>query len=188
MLEDTNTINIPDFSEQPKKFNPLDNLRKRKVVEKELLPKRNRDICCSFCGTTKTLNPTQYQAYFDYWGDEDKIARNFICQPCDTYRKDNPFKFWLEYSEQSKKLSKKLKAIFEIYASSQKTDQDKLSFNNMFNNTLQEFNIWFTENWGTNCELLTENKLPIGAKVKKFPFIDQVFEIRPYETKFIKFL
>ena len=106
---------MPDFSKPEhildldttapteKKKNPIDNLKNSKA--KKLLSKVNRPMNCIFCETERILNPQQYQAYYDYWGDEDKIKRNFVCKPCEVKQNDNPFLFWLTNHEMVKRLT-----------------------------------------------------------------------------------
>lgn len=186
-MENIEKLEIPaNFtdSEISKKQKKAENLKKARESKKagesttDKLSKVNRVLPCIFCETERILNPTQYQAYFDYWGDEDKIKRNFICQPCDTQQKENPFSFWLINHDNIRKLSRGLKAIFEVYKSSPKSYEDGLSLQSMTNHLVSENKINVE-----NIEFILQNKLPTGLKIKNMPFVG-AFEILPYnETK-----
>lgn len=167
-------INIMETtSETPKK---RDNLKEYR--DKKKLAKVNRNVTCIFCATERILNPEQYQAYFDYWGDEEKIKRNFVCQPCDTKQSENPFAFWVTHHEKTRKLTKGLKAIFEVYRASNKTDIDVKSLQDMTVHLLGEYQIT-----GNNMEFIIENQLPAGVKIRNMPFVGTI-ELKPYnETK-----
>ena len=181
---------MPDFSKPEhildldttapteKKKNPIDNLKNSKA--KKLLSKVNRPMNCIFCETERILNPQQYQAYYDYWGDEDKIKRNFVCKPCEVKQNDNPFLFWLTNHEMVKRLNRGLKATFEVYKSSGRSTEDVLALQNMTTNFLQQNKID-----SANMEFILENQLPVAIKIKNMPFVG-TFEFRPYTEEKIK--
>ncbi len=200
-MEKTETLILPeDFGgEAPKvekKRNPIENLKKKKettliIDERPRLPRTNREVPCIYCGDIRTLNPDQYQSYFDYWGTEEKITRNFECKPCEILRTANPFSFHLIYSEQTRKFIKGLKAIFELYKSSPKGQDDVTSLQNMTNTMAAEYSM-FTGDFNSNCEFVIdpEKRLPNGLKVKNFPFVGSI-EFAPYNSAVsdkIKFL
>lgn len=164
--------------EEEKKKNPLDNLKNSKA--KKLLSKVNRDVKCIFCEESRILNPQQYQAYYDYWGDEDKITRNFICKPCEVKQNDNPFLFWLYNHDMVKRINRGLKATFEVYKSSGRSNDDVVALQNMATNLLQQNKIS-----SDNMEFILENHLPVAIKIKNMPFIG-TFEFRPYNEEKIK--
>lgn len=172
-MEDTSKFNTPEFSnvvveEKPKR----DNLKEYR--EKKKLSKINRSIPCVFCETERILNPTQYQAYFDYWGDEDKIKRNFICQPCETKQNDNPFAFWINHHEKTRKLLKGLKAIFEVYKASTRSNGEVKTLQDTTISLLKENRIS-----DGNMEFIIENQLPVGVRIRNMPFVGTI-EMKPY--------
>lgn len=180
-----------EFSSPPKKFNPIENLRKGKkktetnpLEETRIrLVKVNRTVKCIHCEEDRILNPEQYQSYFDYWGDEDKIARNFVCKPCDVQIQDNPFRFWTIYGEQYRKLTKALKAAFEAFKDSARTSQDELRLTQTIIMHLNNANISATPQLlsNTHLEFIISNKLVTGLKIKNVPFVGTV-TINPYES------
>lgn len=158
------------------------------IIEKERLPRTNRLLQCNYCNSNRILNPDQYQSYFDYWLDEEKIQRNFICKPCEMSMQENQFRFYLFHSELTRKLIKEIKAIFEKYRKSRKTNTDvnNMSYALMVtagNNKL------FVGDFNSNCEYIIDpaQRLIVGLKVKNFPFVGAV-EIRPYEKPQISIL
>jgi hypothetical protein len=191
---ETNAFNVPNFEfstaapeippiqqeydpeqiieEHRPKHNPADNLKKYR--EKKKLSKVNRELDCPFCGEKRILNPNQYQSYYDYWGDEDKIKRNFICKPCEVKQNENPFLFWLQHHESTRKANRALKAVFELYKSSRRTQEDILALQNMTVNVMSEYKID-----PTNIEFITENNLPTAIRIKHMPFVG-TFEFKPY--------
>lgn len=181
-MENMEKLVVPDFSAQKSEEKPKKGDNLRKYREKQQLSKVNRNVPCIYCGTERILNPQQYQAYFDYWGDEDKVKRNFVCQPCDTEANKNPFLFWLNHHDSAKRLVRGLKAIFEVYKASPKAESDVLSLQNMTVGLLGENKID-----APNMEFITENKLPTGIRVKNMPFVGTI-ELKPYNEQKIHIL
>lgn len=188
-MEKTDTIAIPaEFSSPPKKFNPINNLRKNKKPldleeTRTRLPKVNRSVKCVHCEQDRILNPEQYQSYFDYWGDEEKLLRNFICKPCDMQIQLNPFKFWTVHSDHYSKLSKTLKIAFDLFNNSQKTSNDEMNMTKMIVDTLKIANIEASPNLLSNnhLEFMIDNRVVRGMKIKNIPFVGTV-TITPYES------
>lgn len=190
-------FNIPTELLEPKKDKRLENLKNSKksepkpepVVESEKLPRVNRQILCIHCETEKILNPDQYQSYYDYWGDEDKIKRNFICKPCDMAIQNNPFRFYATYSELTRKFIKQLKSFFESYRTSQRLPQDVNNLGSSVTQLCQEYN-FYKADFVSNCEYIldTVKQLPIGLRLKCMPYVGTI-EFLPYETtEKVKFL
>lgn len=161
-------ITVEEKVEKPKKLKQIPDTRPR-------LAKTNRTVKCNFCEDDRILNPEQYQAYYDFYGDEDKIAREFICKPCEVKQKDNPFLFWAEHSPLVKKLSKNIKVAFELFQKSEKYNQDVLVLQNMINGFLTESKI-STDKY----EIVIERQSPVGLIIKNFPFVGTI-TLKPYE-------
>lgn len=182
-MENTEKFVIPDMSkpeEKPKKRNNLAEYQKQKraqIAQENRLPRQNRTLNCIYCDCERILNPDQYQSYFDYWDDEEKIKRNFVCKPCDVFSKENPFQFFLIYSEQTRKLIKATKAAFELYRENGNGQQLLTTIFNLY----KENKLFRGENFNDNCELIID-KYPKGIKIHGFPFIG-AFEILPYESE-----
>jgi hypothetical protein len=154
---------------------------KKKKVTKQIedkrlrLPRTNRTVKCIFCKEDRILNPDQYQAYFDYWGNEDKIEREFVCKPCDVKQKENPIKFWVLHSNHDK-LIHGLRTACDIYKNSGKSQSDVLNLQTMVTHYFNDVNII-----GTNFEFILENQLPVAFKVT-VPFVKERFQLNPYAT------
>lgn len=181
---ETNTFIIPDLTNPTfiteKSEEVADENLQSKSKEPKKLAKVNRPINCIFCESERILNPKQYQSYFDYWGDEEKIKRNFVCKPCEMLQNENPFSFWLKNHDSVKKVVRALKAVFEVYKGSSKAQEDVVTLQNMTNNVLKDVHVDITK-----IEFLLENRLPVAVRVKNMPFVGD-FEIRPYDEIKIK--
>ena len=192
-MEDTTEFNVPNFDdnsiikgeEEPKKkFNPIDNLRKRKETKEIMdtrprLPRTNRTINCIFCEEEKILNPDQYQSYYDYWGDEDKIIKNFSCKPCEMKMKENPIKFWYAHSDSSKKLLRNLKTAFDLFNLSEGNIQDITSLQNMCDHFLAVESFCSRNNF----EFIIEDRKARGMKISNVPLVGTVI-YKPYDNKY----
>lgn len=189
-MENTDKISLPaEFSAAPKrKFNPIENLRKNKkpidlTETRERLLRVNRTVKCIHCEEDRILNPDQYQSYFDYWGDEDKILRNFVCKPCEVFMNNDPFKFWVLYGEQYKKLCKHLKAAFEGFRHSSKTPDAELLMTKTIVEVLTDAKLSVNPNLLQNnhLEFIITSGNVLGLKIKNIPFVGTV-TITPYDT------
>ena len=114
---------------------------KQILEERPRLPRTNRTIKCAFCASEKILNPDQYQSLFDYWGNEEKIEREFMCKDCDVAMKDNPILFWAKHSELLPALARKIRAAFEVFNSSIRDNENTVVLQNMVNSFLGEVKI-----------------------------------------------
>lgn len=195
-MEKTSDLQIPaEFSAPPPKKNRLDNLKKGKPKNENgqidenrpRLPRINRTVKCIHCSEDKILNPDQYQSYFDFWGDEDKITRNFFCKPCDVTMKENPFAFWYPKSELTKRLMRNLKTAFGIFRTSGRTSEDELAMTEMIVHYLKEAKIDASPNLlsHSHLEFLIRDKLVIGLKIKNIPFVGTL-TLLPYESEKIE--
>ena len=79
-----------------------------------------------------------------------------------------------------KRLNKGIKATFEVYKSSGRSNEDVLALQNMTTSFLQQNNIS-----SDNMEFILENQLPVAIKIKNMPFVG-TFEFRPYTEEKIK--
>ncbi len=166
-MENTTEIKLPDFKKEKPKKTP-------KVVEKEILPRSNREVKCAYCSAAKTLNPDQYQKRYDYFGSEEAVERHFQCQECETAENTNPIRFAFEHSTLVNTLAIRLKPIFETFTFSPKSGNDVLRLQNETTQLLNEYAIT-----PKNFEFQVENKLPEALKIN-FPFVGDVV-IRPKE-------
>lgn len=169
-MEDIKKIELPVF---PKK---LGRKAKIKTIEKQLLPRINRDLVCIYCNSDKILNPDQYQALFDLYGDETKIQQEFYCKPCEMVMKKNPFIFWTLYGEGFKQLFKNLKTTFDVYKSSSRSVEDATALQSMTVNFLKECKIK-----EPNFEFIINEKIPTGMIIKSVPFVGDV-HLNVYES------
>jgi hypothetical protein len=175
-MENTTDFVLPviEKTRKPKKQPP-----KQILEERPRLPRTNRTIKCAFCASEKILNPDQYQALFDYWGNEEKIEREFMCKDCDVAMKDNPILFWAKYSELLPALARKIRAAFEVFNSSTKGNENTVVLQNMVNSFLGEVKI------DTRLAEYGTEPAPNGFTVKNLklnnmPFIGTV-TLYPYE-------
>lgn len=173
-MENIDNIILPDF--KAKKTRPKKE-PKKVLVEKEALPRINRTVVCKFCGCDRILNPDQYQNLFDLHGSEEKVNEEFCCKPCEMNMKNNPFLFWTTYGEQLHVLSKNLKTAFDIYKSSSKSPSDAVAMQNMSVSFLKECKIF-----DPNFEFIIVDRLPVGLKIKNFPFVGNVV-LNVYENR-----
>ena len=184
-MENTTTFQVPEGLLTEKK-NPLDNLKPKKAKKETTeildtrprLPRTNRTISCIYCGQERILNPDQYQAYYDYWGDEEKVARNFDCKPCEVARNDNPFKFWFKHSEQTRVTLKTLKAIFEVF----KNTRDVAYLQNMTTTLFAEKFFLKVDNFNANGKFMINYGLPQGVEISCVPYVGTV-QFLPYEEQ-----
>lgn len=193
MMENTTDIKIPEgFTPPPvedttvkPKFNPINNLKGgKKLKENEImderprLPRTNRTVKCIFCDEEKILNPDQYQSYYDYWGDEDKIVKNFSCKPCEMKQKENPIKFWYLNSNESKRLVRNIKTAFDLYRASEKRKEDILVLQRMCDHFLAVESFCDRRVF----EFVAENQLPEAIKIKNIPLVGDII-LKPYDEK-----
>lgn len=170
-MEDINKINLPVLKKKPGR-KPTTN-----KIEKELLPRINRDLFCIYCESEKTLNPDQYQALFDLYGSDEKIKDEFFCKPCEMQMKKNPFRFWTIYGDGYKNLIKNLKTTFDIYRTSARSMEDAGALQSMSVNFLKECNIR-----EPNFEFIIKDAVPMGMCVKNVPFVGDIL-LNVYEPK-----
>lgn len=165
-MENIQDIIIPGFPIQVE-----EEVKEKKKVKKildvrERLPRTNREIKCIFCEQEKILNPDQYQAYYDYWGSEEKVEKEFFCKPCDVLMKENPIKFWFLKDSRILKLMKNLRTAFDLYRISSRGPNDAVTLQTMSVGFLKECNI--SDN---NFEFIIQNQLPVAMKIKNIPFV-----------------
>ena len=182
MSENTTDFVVPEMETVKKRKTKQQT--KQILEERPRLPRTNRTIPCAFCTTDKILNPDQYQALLDYWGNEEKIAREFMCKDCEVAMKDNPFKFWARHGDLLHALTRKLRAAFEVFNATNRGTSDVISLQNMVNSFLGEA---FINN--SLVEYITEPQ-PIpqnpraffvkALKIRNMPFIGTT-TLQPYE-------
>lgn len=170
-MEDTTEFKLPVF-EKPKKG--------PKKIEKELLPRINREVPCAYCETIKTLNPDQYQKRFDYFGSADAIGRHFKCQECETKEQTNPFLFWLTHSEVFYNVVRELRPVFQDILDNKIDIPTFISRNNEILNRNKIF--------APNFDLQVENGRPVGFKIN-FPMIGNllIYPLEHWKEKKIVF-
>lgn len=178
-MENTNEFIVPETITKPRK-------KKEKIEPKQILEERprltrtNRTIPCAYCSTEKILNPDQYQSMFDYWGNEEKIAREFMCKDCEVSMKENPIKFWAKHGELLPTLTRKVRAAFEVFNSSARGNNEIVTLQNMINSFLGEVFIDpRLAEYGT--EPAARGFLVKTLKLKTLPFIGNI-TIQPYES------
>lgn len=148
---------------------------KKVLVEKEQLSRVNRNITCNYCETEKILNPDQYQARYDIYGDEETLKSEFMCKNCEMEMKRNPIAFWTIHGEIFHTLSKNIKNIFDSFKNSNKGPTDVLNLQNfttkhLFENSIHQF------------EFVIKEGLPISLKIKQMPFVGTV-TLNVYEQR-----
>jgi len=173
-MENTDSIILPDF--EAKKTRPKKE-PKKVLVEKETLPRTNRTVVCKFCESDRILNPDQYQSLFDLHGSEEKVSEEFFCKPCEMSMKNNPFLFWVIYGEPLQILSKNLKTSFDIYKTSSRSREDAVALQNMSISFMKEAKIL-----DPNFEFIIIDQIPVGMKIKNFPFVGTVI-LNVYESR-----
>ena len=178
-MENTNSIILPDFKAKKtrNKKSASKKESKKVLVEKEALPRTNRTVFCKYCESERILNPDQYQSLFDLHGSDEKVNEEFCCKPCEMSMKNNPFYFWTIYGEQLHVLSKNLKTAFDIYKTSAKSSADAVAMQNMSVSFLKECKIF-----DPNFEFIIVDRLPVGLKIKNFPFVGTVV-LNVYENR-----
>jgi hypothetical protein len=187
-MENIQEIEMPDFSSKKPKVSSKEVVEKtssskKKVLteERERLPRTNRTVECAYCSQSKILNPDQYQSYFDYWGSEEKIAKEFMCKDCEISMIANPIKFWYRHGEILQELSRHIKVAFELFNKSSKGNQE---FNSM-----RSMVLFHTKDSGieeSNVEFVARqlnNSLPEfhTLKLHKIPHVGSI-TIKPYEN------
>lgn len=173
-MENIDNIILPDFKAKKTRIKKEP---KKVLVEKESLPRVNRTVICKYCSNERILNPDQYQNLFDSYGSEEKVNEEFFCKPCDMNMKNNPFLFWSIHGEQLQILSKNLKTAFDVYKSSSKNPSDAVAMQNMSVSFLKECKIF-----DPNFEFIIIDRLPVGIKIKNFPFVGTVI-LNVYENR-----
>lgn len=187
-MENIKEIEMPDFSSKKlkapsKEVSEKTSNTKKKVLteERARLPRTNRTVECAYCSESKILNPDQYQSYFDYWGSEEKIAKEFMCKDCEIQMKANPIKFWYLHGEPLQDLSRHIKVAFELFNKSSKGNQE---FNSMRSMVLfHTKDVGFDE---SNVEFVARqlnNNLPEfhSLKLHKIPHVGSI-TLKPYEN------
>lgn len=176
-MSKTTELILPDFGKKEEivKEDKRKGPRPPKVIEKEVLPRSNRNVECAFCGTSKTLNPDQYQKRFDYFGSDDGVEQNFQCQDCETSENNNPFRFWFSHNPIVNNMALRLRPIFETYT----IDRNALKLQDETSVVLNECGIR-----PPNYTFLIENGLPAGLTIN-FPFIGNVL-IKPKEYRLVE--
>jgi len=177
MLENTTEFVVPEMKQRKRKEKKEP---KQILEERPRLTRTNRTIPCAFCATEKILNPDQYQARFDYWGDEEKLAREFMCKDCEVSMKENQFKFWAKHGELFQTLTRKIKAAFEVFNASNRGNPETVTLQNMVNSFLGEaFIDPRTVEYGT--EPAARGFLVKTLKLRNLPFIGTL-TLQPYES------
>lgn len=186
-MENITELELPDFTkiaESKKTANkPTKATKATKtiVAERDRLPRTNRTVVCAYCGADKILNPDQYQAYYDYWGTEEKINREFMCKDCEVDMKANPIRFWYKHGEILQTLSRHIKVSFDIFNKSSKGNQE---FNSM-----RSMVLFYTKEAmvdDANVEFVArqmQNNLPEfhTLKLHKIPHVGTI-TLKPYEN------
>jgi hypothetical protein len=180
-MENITTFIVPDIANTKAKKVAKKKPTKEIIEERARLPRTNRTIPCAFCHQDKTLNPDQYQARYDFWGDEDKLQREFQCKECDMSAKTNPVRFWLEHSELLYLLTRKVRAAFEVFNASSRGNDDVVALQNMVNSFLSEVHIDpRLAVYGT--EPFAQNKITVKTlKLNNIPFVGTI-TLQPYEN------
>lgn len=179
-MENTSEFIVPIIANKKAKKVAVKKPTKEIIEERARLPRTNRTIPCVFCHQEKTLNPDQYQARYDYWGDEDKLQREFQCKECEMLAKANPVRFGLEHGELLLNLTRKIRAAFEVFNASSRGNDDVIALQNMVNSFLSEVHIdtrsavYGTEPFGQNQ--ITAKTL----KINNIPFVGTI-TLQPYE-------
>lgn len=175
--------NITDFVlpvlDKPEKQKKQKKQPKQILEERPRLPRTNRTIKCAFCSSEKILNPDQYQGLFDYWGNEEKIEREFMCKDCDVAQKENPILFGAKHGELFINLTKKIRAAFEVFNSSTRTNEHIVALQNMVNSFLSEVKI-DTRSAEYGTEPAPNGFIVKTLKLNNMPFIGTI-TLHPYE-------
>jgi hypothetical protein len=168
---------MPAFEGKPKKAGKPKKEPTKVLVEKEVLAKTNRTVICKYCESPRILNPDQYQTLFDQYESEEKLNEEFMCKPCDMDMKRNPIKFWTLFGEPLQILSKNLKAAFEAYRMSARTDADVVSMQTTCIAMLKECKIV-----EPNFEFIIHERFPVALAIKNIPYVGTVI-LRVYEQQ-----
>lgn len=178
-MENTTEFVLPVLGKPEKPKKQPKKQPKQILEERARLPRTNRTIKCAFCASEKILNPDQYQALFDYWGNEEKIEREFMCKECEVSQKENPILFWAQHGELFINLTKKIRAAFEIYNASIRTNEHIIVLQNMVNSFLIECTIdTRLAEYGT--EPAANGFTVKTLKLNNMPFIGTV-TLHPYD-------
>lgn len=187
-MENKTEIELPDFSKVTLTPTPAKKAASKKaatktiVEERERLPRTNRHINCSYCSTEKVLNPDQYQSYYDFYGSEDKIEREFMCKECEMESKKNPIKFWYKHGDLLQEMSRHIRIAFDLFNRSSKGNNE---FNAMRNMVLYHTKEALIEDTGVEfVARQLPNNLPEfhSLKIHKIPHVGTL-TIKPYEDK-----
>lgn len=171
-MENIETIIIPS----PVKKEKVES-KKKVLVEKESLPRKNRTITCKYCQVDKILNPDQYQALFDACGSSDeRIKDEFMCKSCEMSMKRNPFLFWTNHGDAFSSISRDIKAIFDTFKNSKREVSDAVQLQNSSVSVMQNYNIP-----DFNFEFIVSDGLPSGIKIKNLPFVGPI-SLNVYKT------
>lgn len=181
-MENIDDLILPESIKKPKKTTRKKSKPKTIKTDKTVLARTNREVPCAYCQETRVLNPDQYQRYFDYYGSEDKLKKEFVCKSCDMAMQDDPHTFWAKHSLGSKSfasLGKEIKDIIDMFKGSSRTPQDLQVFNRQVSDKVTEYHIK-----PENLEFVIDraSNLPIMLKISNLPFIGKI-TLKPYETK-----
>jgi hypothetical protein len=173
---------LPDFQATKTQKSAKKNTKPILTEERERLPRSNRTIVCPYCGNDKTLNPDQYQAYYDFLGSEEKIEREFICKDCEMESKRNPIKFWYKHGELLQDMARHTKIAFDLFNKSSKGNEE---FNSMRSMVL--FHTKEAQFDDSDVEFVARqlnNGFPEfhTLKLHKIPHVGTI-SIKPYEDK-----
>ncbi len=175
-MENIKNIEMPNFQAQPEQ-KPT-----KKADKTKKLPRKNRTIICPYCSNEKTLNPDQYQSYYDFLGSEEKIEKEFICKECEMDSKRTPIKFWYKHGEFLQELSKHIRISFDLFNKSSKGNNE---FNSMRSMVLFHTKEALIDD--ANVEFVARhlnNGFPEfhTLKLHKIPHVGTIV-IKPYEDK-----
>ena len=166
------------FTEVPLKKEKKTTVKTQNIpADKTVLSKVNRTLVCKFCGSDKILNPKQYQELFDQYESEERLAEEFMCKPCEMAMRRNPFRFWTIYGDSYQILSKNLRAIFDVFRGSQRTQEDAVRMQTATENLMREHSIS-----NTLYEYVIRESVPVGMAIKDIPYVGTVV-LWVYEPK-----
>lgn len=90
------------------------------------LKKKNRTLKCKITGRDIIVKPDKYERLFKYYGDEDKIKKNFISYSVEKEAREPTFKFWFENCSEMKYFKSRIIKILETFKISKRTQNDVL--------------------------------------------------------------
>lgn len=186
-MENKTEIEMPDFSKVSKPTTSVKTATVKKTVkkiteERERLPRTNRTVLCAYCSAEKILNPDQYQSYYDFYGSEEKIEREFMCKDCEMESKKNPIKFWYKHGEILQEMSRHIRIAFDLFNRSAKGNNEFNAMRNMVLFHTKEASIEDTDVEFVARQL--PNNFPEfhSLKIHKIPHVGTL-TIKPYEDK-----